>query len=214
MNTHRPRLSLVLVSLFVGAAAAFTGCGGSSAQPASGAVPEPSEPPPAEAASAAPSSDPVSEPASSARPTKEEAGDKPLVLKLDGQGLPLSIEMPKADLAAEARGWTLDKTGGAEVGSGFTKAYVHVYKADAKLKTLAAAKVTRKKMSGCDAYPLVKEEADHLVFDCKMRSMHTHQFLMLKEIGGTTYVCESQSHAETVADLEASLAACRTLKAL
>ena len=84
---------------------------------------------------------------------------------------------------------------------------VHVYKPSAKLKTLAAAKITRKKMSGCDAYPLIKEEADYLVFDCKMRSMHTLQFLMLRDIGGVTYVCESEGHAETVADLDDEFAA-------
>ena len=208
MNTHRRRLSSVSVSLFIGASA-LAGCGFFAPKPASGPAPEPS---PKQAAAAPADLLPSSEPVSSARPRiVEEVDDKPKVFKLDGHGLPLSIEVPHY---SEVEAWTLDEAGGAKIGSQFYKVSVHVYKPGAKLKTLAAAKITRKKMSGCDAYPLVKEEADYLVFDCKMRSMHTHQFLMLKDVGGVTYACESENHAATVADLEESLAACRTLKPL
>ncbi len=205
MNTH----SFVLVSLFASATCALTGCGFFSASKAASAAEPPVEPSSSSepAAPAASASESVSAPE-----PREEAPKKSRLVRLDAYGLPLSIEV--SDEKPDVSAWKIDSSGGAAVGSHFTDVTVHVYKADAKLQTLAKAKITRKKMSGCDAYPLIKEEADHLVFDCKMRSMNTLQFLMLREIGGVTYVCESEGHADTVADLDVDLAACRTLKPL
>jgi hypothetical protein len=115
----------------------------------------------------------------------------------------------------EVQAWTQDKTGGVEVGSSFFRPSVHVWKADAQLQSLAQAKKTQKKVPGCLTHPVVREESDHLVFDCTMKSIpHGYDFLMLVERGGVMYACASESHQKETQGFEPELEACRSLKAL
>lgn len=195
---------LVLVCALGSGCALFGGSAGSSApdaEPAKAAAgaDKPAPTPSASAAASAPASDEPSEP-------------KTKTVSLKPFGLPLAIEVPK--YTGDTSAYTLGKEGGAEVGSALQPPAVHVWKAGPQLQTLAQAKNTLKKVPGCLTHPLVREEADHLMFDCTMKSIpHGYDFVMLKEIGGTVYVCESSMHREQPTGFEAELEACRSLRA-
>lgn len=127
-------------------------------------------------------------------------------VKLDSFGLPLSIELGEGAELSQG----VVHPDGVEIGGMSSAVQAWVFKADPKVKTVKAAKA-RTKVSGCDSTKVVKEGPDFYVYACKMRSMETYDFLMLREIKGVTYACESSANA--IEDLDVRLAACRSLKA-
>ncbi|MBL8740562.1 MAG: hypothetical protein JNK04_05700 [Myxococcales bacterium] len=143
-------------------------------------------------------------------PAPEQAVDAstPAPVKLEAFGLPLTIDL--APGTAVQRG-VVHAADGVEIGDITSEVKVYVFKADAQVKTLATAKA-RKRVPGCDAQSIVQEGPDHYIFKCKMRSMEPLVLLMLREVNGVTYGCESSGAAKSPTELEPQLAACRTIK--
>lgn len=205
MNATSKRTDLVALSLVLASTLGLTGCA------AFFGPTEPAEQPRTEpaAASPSPSAATVESAAPAAAPVAEEPAKGPMRLALDPYGLAISIEVP-AGTSHKAE--TILSGGGANVGARNIDAVsVRVFKADASIKTLSAAK-KRRKVPGCDAQPIVKEGPDHYIYNCKMRSMETMDLLVITELKGVTYACESS--ASKVEDLDLQLAACRTLQPL
>lgn len=161
-------------------------------------APVPDAPPAATASSVAPATT-----ISTAAANDAPAPAKTKRLTLADAGLPLSLEAPE-DAKVE-KSSSKDGLGGARIES--SSLSVRVMKADARLSTTAAAKATLQKMVK-PARSFSKEEKDLLVYT---RGESDFAFVVLKKIGAVTYACQSLGGANTEAELERAIAACRSL---
>lgn len=210
---YRPRMirASALFALPLAAGLLLAGCAASPPEPQT----EPGAAPPASTTAAV--SDPVSSseaaaPSSSAA-TAEAVPKTDGLTKLDTYGLPLSIKLPEGTPVAERKGASMGfskSPGGVFIGSSFSDIKIRVFKAGDSEKPIANMKKQRKARNSCD-HKLVREEADMLVYQC---AKDDHYAILLLDIGGTAYVCESESFAKTPELVEPQIAACRSLKAL
>lgn len=159
----------------------------------------------------APSSEAAASTSSSAGP--DTAPKSEGLTKLDAFGLPLSIKVPEGTPVAERKGAAMGfskSPGGVFIGSNFSDIKLRVFKAGDNEKPIANMKKQRKARNACD-HKILREEADLIVYQC---AKNDHYALLVLDIGGTSYVCESESFAKTPELLEPQITACRSLKAL
>jgi hypothetical protein len=191
--------------------AAITACGPST--PSTNSTPE-AEP------TAAASAEPAASAAASAAPTAEPKPEPPArkTYDLAEYGVPFSLELsPKA---------TFKKLSEAMEKAGFKGVIVYdepnvaigVSTVPAKLRTLAQMKADEKAAHGST---FLKEEADLLVYDqTNGGAKKEFGFTVRLEVNKVVYRCKSylssgytgESQSDTVEKLEASIAACRSLK--
>ena len=158
MNATSKRTDLAALSLVLASTLGLTGCA------AFFGPTEPAEQPRAEPAAASPSPSAATvESEAPAAPVAEEPAKGPMRLALDPYGLAVSIEVPSG---TSHKAETILSGGGANVGARNIDAVsVRVFKADASIKTLSAAK-KRRRVPGCDAQPIVKEGPDFYIYNC------------------------------------------------
>jgi hypothetical protein len=167
---------------------------------------------PAAEASSAPSAVPAAASSDEAVPTAEAPAPAPQVeapkptklFALAEFKLPLSIELPE-DATVEASK-SKDNLGGVSIKK--DRLRLRVMRADARLATTAAAKVSlQKKVMGA-AQTFVREEPDLFVYTMKNGFL---SFIVLTKVGGVMYACDGPD-AEKEEELAPAIAACRTIK--
>lgn len=200
------RSSFALLWLLIG-----TGCAASPQEPQAEASAETSAATTADEPDPVPTSEAAAPTSSSAAPEALPKADG--LTKLDTFGLPLSIKVPEGTPVAERKGANMGfskSLGGVYVGGFFNDIKLRVFKAGDSEKPIANMKKTRRARNSCD-HKIIREEADMVVYRC---AKDDHYAILVLDIGGISYVCESDSFAKTPELLGPQIAACRSLKAL